>query len=134
MVSWDKIPAATISRAYTGHHQITLTILDNDGGNDFLHSKGGLHFGIRKIYLHLEDGTGVACVLPVQTQLSTGLKFKPTDVSEWVVEDFLSENELEILSDRMEVENIPHDLFTYWRNYGFDSEDYGLDSEDYDEP
>ena len=90
---------------------------------------------------YLEDGTGVAWVpigneekIPVQTQLSAGLKFKPRDVSEWVVEDFLSDNELEILSDRMEVGNMPHDLFTYWRNYGLDSEDYGLDSDDYDEP
>ena len=95
MMNWNKIPAATISRAYTGHHQITLAILDNDGENNFLHSKGGLHFGIRKRYLHLEDGTGVACVpigneeeVPVQTQLSAGLKFKPTDVSEWVVDNF----------------------------------------------
>ena len=51
MVSWDNIPATTISRAYTGHRQISLAILDNDGGNDFLHNKGGLHFGIRKRYL-----------------------------------------------------------------------------------
>ena len=95
MMNWNKIPAATISRAYTGHHQITLAILDNDGENNFLHSKGGLYFGIRKRYLHSEDGTRVACVpigneeeVPVQTQLSAGLKFKPTDVSEWVVDNF----------------------------------------------
>ena len=28
---------------------------------------------------------------------------------------------------------MPHNLFTYWINYGLDSEDCGLDSEDYDE-
>lgn len=95
IVSWGKMPATTISRVYAGHHQITLAILDNNGGNNCLHSKGGLHFGIRKRYLPLEDGTGVACVpigneeeVPVQTQLSAGLKFKPQDVSEWEVDNF----------------------------------------------
>ena len=75
-----------------------------------LHSKGGLYFRIRKRYLLLEDGAEVVCVsigkeeeVPVQTQLSAGLKFKPPDVSEWEVNIFLSENEMEILSDRMEV-------------------------------
>ena len=53
-------------------------------------------FRNQKEILILEDGTGVACVpigneekVPVQTQLSAGLIFKPLDVSEWEVEDFI---------------------------------------------
>ena len=38
---------------------------------------------------------------------------------------------MKILSDRMEVRSMPHDLFTSWRNYRLDSEDYRLDSIDY---
>ena len=131
IVSWDKMPATTISRVYAGHHQITLAILDNNGGNNCLHSKGGLHFGIRKRYLPLDDGTGVTCIpigneeeVPVQTQLSAGLKFKLPDVSEWAVDIFLLKNKMEILSDMMEVGSMPHDLFISWRNYELDSEGY----------
>ena len=62
MTSWDKMTATTIPWAYAGHHQITLAILDNDDENVFLHSKGSLHFGIRKRYLPLDDGTGVVYI------------------------------------------------------------------------
>ena len=96
MASWDTIPATTIVRAYVGRHQISLVILNNDSGNDSLHSKCGLHFNIRKRYLPLGDNTEVVWItfgdeeeVLVQTQILAGLKFKPPDVSEWETNDFL---------------------------------------------
>ena len=40
------------------------------------------------------------------------------------MDNFLSKNKMEILSDMMEVGSMPHDLFTSWRNYELDSEGY----------
>lgn len=42
--SWNAMPLSTIARAYAGHHQIVNAIIQNKGGYEFLHTKGGLHF------------------------------------------------------------------------------------------
>ena len=87
--SWNNMPLSTIARAYAGHHQVVNAIIHNNGGNEFLHTKGGLHFGVRKYFLPCEDGSGVQCIpiandadAPVQEQLveERKLKFEWLDV------------------------------------------------------
>ena len=57
-----------LARAYALHHQIVNAMIVNNGKNDFLYEKGGLHFGCRKQFIVDEDGGGVHCI-PVDNDL-----------------------------------------------------------------
>ena len=48
-----------MSRAFAGHHQIVCSILEHEGDNTYLSSKGGLSFGIRKMFVPDQEGYGV---------------------------------------------------------------------------
>jgi hypothetical protein len=34
--TWSEMPLSTVARAYAGHHQIAITILEHNEGNEFL--------------------------------------------------------------------------------------------------
>jgi hypothetical protein len=53
--AWNNLSCATIARAYLHHHQIVNAIARDEGGDDFIKEKGGLHCGVRKHAVHYFD-------------------------------------------------------------------------------
>ena len=58
----DKKNLHAIARAFAAHHQIVNSIIKHKGDNNFLTEKGGLTFGIRRMYVRNEEGDGVVPV------------------------------------------------------------------------
>jgi hypothetical protein len=53
---WNELPLTTIARAYTAHHQIVNAIHRDEGGDQHMKDKGGLHCGVRRMCLpYFED-------------------------------------------------------------------------------
>ena len=53
----------SFARAYAGHWQMICAIVENEGKNNYLRSKGGRHFNICANYIQMEDGTGVEQII-----------------------------------------------------------------------
>ena len=59
----DKSNLTAISRAFSAQHQISSAIIHYRGRNTYLSEKGGMHFGIRKVYrddVNVEGGVMAA--------------------------------------------------------------------------
>lgn len=69
--AWERMPLATIARAYASHMQIVAAIIDHEGSNGFLRDKGHGHYGVRKAYVESDDGEGV-CLLRDEYAADTG--------------------------------------------------------------
>ena len=51
-----------MSRAFAGHWQIVCSILTHEGDNNYLSDRGGLSFGVRKMFVADAEGIGVVPV------------------------------------------------------------------------
>ena len=106
-----------ISKGFVGHHQVACAILDNKGGNEFLTSKGGCHFGVRRVFLENETGDGVIAVDIVndgeeETSMTQqfvddrereGLKYNVPDVGSFT-EKHLEEDQLDVIMEYLDHE------------------------------
>ena len=117
---WEEMPESTIARAYLAHHQIVNAIYRDEGGDQHMKEKGGLHFGVRRHsvpYFDSEDSTvpsGVEMMEAidddvVDTLEASGLKYPTPDVSELEMGQFLSLNELTVLEQGLEEVTQAHD-------------------------
>ena len=52
-----------MARAFADHHQIVCSIMEHKGDNTYLSNKGGLSFGLRKLYVSVIEGNGVVLVV-----------------------------------------------------------------------
>ena len=50
---------AAMARSFAGHHQIVCSIIEHEGDNKYLAEKGGLSFGIRRMFVTDAEGSGV---------------------------------------------------------------------------
>ena len=55
----DKSNLCAIARAFASHWQVVLAAMHHKGDNDYLKEKGGLTFGIRKMFVQNESGDGI---------------------------------------------------------------------------
>lgn len=89
----DHKHTVAMSRAFAGHSQVVCAILENNGDNNYLSEKKGLSFGIRKMFVPDEDGTGIIPVPLAPTcegetaqgvllseRSSRGLRYTPPDL------------------------------------------------------
>ena len=67
--SESHLPA--IARAFTAHNQVTVCILEHEGDNNNLSTRGGLSFGIRCMCMKNEEGDGMIHVLMVMVEGET---------------------------------------------------------------
>ena len=92
-------------------------------GNNFLHTKGGLHFGIRKYFTVSEGGSGVESFpvgndveAPVQQQLidARKLKFDRPNIDEWRATNLLNDAEYDFLAENMVSAEMTDELESCW--------------------
>jgi hypothetical protein len=114
---WSNNMLTAISKGFVGHHQVACAILDNNGGNEFLTSKGGCHFGVRRVFLENETGDGVIAVDivnddGVETSMTQqfvderereGLKYNVPDVGSFT-EKHLEECQLDVIMEYLDHE------------------------------
>ena len=90
-VFWDNKFLPSVSRAYSGQHQISCTIFEHKSDNNYLTERKGISFGVRIIFVTTPEGDGVVMVPePLyggeseQDQLIVsckGLKYLPPDLT-----------------------------------------------------
>ena len=47
--AWEKYPEEKIARTFVYHEQVACAIYDCNGGDEFVHQRNGLSFGVRKV-------------------------------------------------------------------------------------
>ena len=55
--SYNNLPLDTVARSYLGHHQIVNAIARDNGGDDHMKEKNGIHVGVRKNCVPIYDET-----------------------------------------------------------------------------
>ena len=56
--AYNNLPIDTVARSYLGHHQIVNAIVKDNGGDDHMRVRGGLHCNVRrKSVIMYEEGT-----------------------------------------------------------------------------
>ena len=79
----DENNKLAMARAFAGHHQIVSAVLHHKGDNTYLSEKGGLSFGVRKLFVPDVEGTGVVAV-----------PLAPENVAETATGSFLIDQEV----------------------------------------
>ena len=110
-------PSTFCARSYAGHHQIVNAICRDEGGDNFVRERKGLHCGIRKHFVPVyatEDAEN-PCGVEVVESLDEGnaediaehkaLKYPTPDVSTLEFGDFLSDTELDFFFDTLPEES-----------------------------
>ena len=116
---WNDLPLTTIARAYTAHHQIVNAIYRDEGGDQHMQEKNGLHHGVRRMCLpyfaddDVAEPVGVEILESLKTDIAEdlearGLKYTTPDVSELSMAEFLSSQELYALESKL-----PHESAEY---------------------
>ena len=116
-----------ISRAFIHHTQVVNSVLHYKGGNDYLHKKGGLHFGVRKTFLNDKDGEGVSIFeyapkmegetnigQAMSDRIERGLRFEVPDVRDLFDNAKLQKDMLHILRPNIEHSLMSDDLVEVW--------------------
>jgi hypothetical protein len=126
-VCQDKRHQVTMLRAFAGHLQIVCSILHHKGYNKYLSEKGGLSFGIRKMFVVDEEGNGIIPITlapqlqseTVQGQLynerivATGLKYETPCVKN-LTQAKLSEPMKGFLMEHMDHAMMSEELLEVW--------------------
>ena len=60
---WEKKCLPAVSRDYSGHHQISFSILEHKGDNNFRTERKGISFGVQSTFVTTQEGDGVVVVL-----------------------------------------------------------------------
>ena len=150
----NKVHLPAIARAFTGHNQIVCSILEHDGDNDYLSKRGGMHFGVRRMYMTDEEGEGVIPVPlamvegeTIQAQImnerrAKGLKYKEPSM-DVVKKGILTDEMRDFLLANMDGERLSDGLAEYWMRAvdpnwmadedGGDGEDVGREEEPFEE-
>ena len=128
----DKKNLHAIARAFAAHHQIVNSIIKHKGDNNFLTEKGGLTFGIRRMYVRNEEGDGVVPVTlaPEDVQETAqdrlisesgrrGLKYDTPNVKD-LKKARLTEEMEEILMEYMDHEMMSAQLHRVWQRINFE--------------
>ena len=140
MKVWEEkghLPA--ISRAFVAHHQIVSCIIQHDGDNKYLSERGGMSFGVRRMYMTDEEGEGVIPVPlamvegeTLQAQLINEKRSRELKYEEPAMGDLTQArmtNEMKsFLMANMDGERIDNELAEYWLSDMEDNRD--LEEED----
>ena len=119
--AWNELPNTTISRAYLHNHQIAAAIVKDNGGDNFMIERGGLHCGVRCHATPLYDEEGrrqigiyVAEEIIEEEGERRPWKYQIPDVRDCDILSYLNRSELRFLHD-----NIDHEtqLWTEIDNY-----------------
>ena len=123
MNCWEEMPNEVLAQAYSLHHQIVNAIIVNNGKNDFLYEKGGLHFGCRKQFIVDEDGGGVHYI-PVDNDLDEPdtirvendgkLKYQRPNISTYLAGTYLNEQPRNWLISGMELGSMSEEAEVSW--------------------
>ena len=117
----------SISRAFIHHTQVVNSVLHYNGGNDYLHKRNGLHFGVRRTFLNDEDGEGVTLFdhapenesetnigQAMNDRKERGLRFEVPDVRKLYDNAKLQKDMLHILRPNIEHSLMTDDLVEVW--------------------
>ena len=119
-----------IARAFVAHHQIVSSIIEHKGDNKFLSEKGGLTYGVRRMFVRTEEGDGVIPVTIApeeerQTAQGTvlkvaaekGLKYEKPRANE-LKKARMPEEMQDLLMEHMEFEKMTPELLEAWEKIG----------------
>lgn len=129
MTCWnDKSNVHAMAKAFAAHHQIVCAILEHNGDNTYLSEKGGLSFGIRRMFVCDEEGDGVvpvtlapenihqtAAAKILEDKRRQGLKYQAPDLRTFDDEGACLTNEMkDILMAYMEEDLMDDDVREIW--------------------
>ena len=120
----DERNKLAMARAFAGHHQIVTSIMKHKGDNNYLSEKGGLSFGMWKVFIRNEEGGGVQLITlaaeredqTLQGQIlrqQRQLKYEKPAVAE-LQRASLTKEMREILLEHMDPHKMSDDLHSAW--------------------